>query len=176
MCLRRILRRGARIDYEPSILRMLHQEVYIERCRTFQYRVDFFQVCAISAIEVMLPKGLAYPSSATIPDSPEDSIYRARDSPDVGIVMGHPAFGTVHDASSFLTCFSQFRHHAQEWLMKLRQICLFSRPIVHLRIDVDGVFTVPRRRKASIPYSLEVGRLASGLGRGYQKVSSILII
>ena len=58
--------------------------------------------------------------------------------------------------------------------MQLSQIRGFGRPIVHLRIDVHGVFAVPWRKQMLIPDPLKVGRLSSRPGRCDQQVAPIL--
>ena len=43
--------------------------------------------------------------------------------------------------------------------MHLAQVGFFGRPVVHLRIDVDGVLTVPGRVHTVVPDALQIGRL-----------------
>ena len=49
--------------------------------------------------------------------------------------------------------------------MTLAEVCHLGWPVVHLGIDVDGVFAVPRSMHAPVPYTLQVGSLSAGLRR-----------
>ena len=60
--------------------------------------------------------------------------------------------------------------------MALRKIANLRRPVVHLNVDVCGVFTFPRRFERVIPDSLEIGGLRTGPGAGDKKIPSELKI
>ena len=60
--------------------------------------------------------------------------------------------------------------------MKLGEICDLCRPVVHLHIDVGGIFAVPRRVQAIGPYTLEIGRLSARLRAAYKEIASELEI
>ena len=47
-------------------------------------------------------------------------------------------------------------------------------PVVHLGVDVAGVFAVPRRAQALVPDALQVGGLAAGTARPDQQVTTVL--
>src|SRR5690554_3989448 len=58
--------------------------------------------------------------------------------------------------------------------MALRQVAHFSRPVIHLRIDVDRVVAAPRRAELVIPYALQICRLSTGPGTGDEQITPIL--
>src|ERR1043165_9653664 len=66
--------------------------------------------------------------------------------------------------------------HLHEWIGQLGKVCRFSKPIVHLGIDVDRVFAAPGRRHEVVPYTLQVGRLCSRTRTGDQQVAGELKI
>ena len=119
---------------------------------------------------------LAGPSAALTPDSPESTINRSGCTPDIGIVMRHPASCTIHFFCCLLPGNRHLFYHLQKWFMQFRKICFFCRPIIHFRIDVDGVLAIPWRTQFIVPDSLQVGRLTTGLRRRNQQVTAILII
>ena len=59
--------------------------------------------------------------------------------------------------------------------MTFRKVGHLGWPVVHLGIDVDGVFTVPRGIHTTIPHALQVSSLTSWLRRGDKQITSILI-
>src|SRR5687767_4922504 len=60
--------------------------------------------------------------------------------------------------------------------MTFRQVGRFRRPVVHLRVDIDGVLTLPGRRHQMVPYSLQVGGLGTITRRRNQQVTTVLEI
>ncbi len=47
----------------------------------------------------------------------------------------------------------------------LERFVFFRRPVIHLRIDIDGILTVPWRIQLVIPDTLQGGGLAARLRR-----------
>src|SRR5437588_542356 len=58
--------------------------------------------------------------------------------------------------------------------MAFGQVANFCRPIVHLGVNVDGVFAVPGRLELVVPEALEVGGLAAGPRAGDEQVTAEL--
>lgn len=102
------------------------------------------------------------------------SINGAGGTPDIGVMVQNPAacavMGLGHLASSFGHIFHQL-HQRQEGLGEIGNI---GQPVIHLQIDVDGVFAAPGRKDIFIPNALEIGRLRAGSGTGNGKVAAIL--
>ena len=87
-------------------------------------------------------------------------------------MVGHEAPGTVHAPG----CLPAARQHPQDMVeqgqMLLGKVQRFRRPVVHLRIDVDGVLTVPGRGKGRVPEALQIGRQGAGTGGGQEKIAA----
>ena len=49
------------------------------------------------------------------------------------------------------------------------------RPVVHLRVDVDGVVGAPRGAQVLVPNALEVGGLGAGPGAGDNQIAAVLV-
>src|SRR5690242_19193694 len=101
----------------------------------------------------------AEPCSTGGPETPEWSIDRRRLSPEISVVMTDPAARAVMNTSRARSVLHQLRHHAQQRLVTLREIRRLDGPVVHLRVDVDGVLAFPRRGHQVVPDALQVGRL-----------------
>src|SRR6185369_147660 len=123
-----------------------------------------------------MPKVSAKPRAARGPETPEWSIDRRRLSPQIGVVMTDPTARSVLNSRRARTILNQLRHHSQQRLMTLRQVRRFNRPVVHLRVDVDGVLALPRRRHQVVPDSLQVRGLRAGTRRRDQKITPVLEI
>ena len=66
--------------------------------------------------------------------------------------------------------------HGDQGLDGFGQGARFRRPVVHLGVDVDGVFAAPGRVGALVPNALEVGGLIAGAGAAEQEVAAKLVI
>ena len=62
--------------------------------------------------------------------------------------------------------------------MALGEIARIHRPVVHLQIDIDGVFGAPGRGEVRIPYSLQGWRKSafSVAAAGKQEVAAIGLV
>lgn len=58
--------------------------------------------------------------------------------------------------------------------MALAQVGDFGRPVIHLGVDVAGVFAVPGGFEAVVPDALEIGGLAARTAAGDEQVAAIL--
>ena len=115
------------------------------------------------------------PGTAIRKHAPLRSIHRTRYAPDIGIMMSHPATATIHFPSRLCSRYAQILNQRIQRLRGIGEIRYLGRPVVHLRIDVDGVFAVPRRISAVIPNTLQVCRLSTRLGRGNEQIATIVI-
>ena len=84
-------------------------------------------------------------------------VYWSCDTPLVGIVMQHPTIGTIHLACCLTTCHADLTNQAEEGFVQLCEIGDLRGPVIHLQIDVRGVFRVPRREHLLIPDTLQIG-------------------
>src|SRR5207253_5513539 len=96
------------------------------------------------------------------PESPEWPIDWRRLSPEIGVVVAHPTASAIVNASRARAVLNQLRNHSQQRFVTLREVRDFSRPVVHLCVDVNGVLTFPGRRHQVVPDSLQVGGLRAG--------------
>ena len=73
--------------------------------------------------------------------------------------MQHPAVGTIHITRRLLTLLVTLANQFEQGLIQLRQIRDFRRPVIHLQVDVRGVFRIPRRKHLVVPEALQIGRV-----------------
>ena len=74
-------------------------------------------------------------------------------------VLGEPIWGNP-------AVFARIIYQVKQWLMQLREIRDLGRPIVHLRVYVDRVLTVPRRLHLLVPLALKIRRHGAGTTAG----------
>ena len=89
-------------------------------------------------------------------------------------MVSHPTLTIVHLLGGFGTCLAQFACHLKQRFLRLSQIANKRRPVVHLGIDVDGIFRVPWGVHFVVPYTLQVSRLSARLTRRNQQIATIL--
>ena len=89
-------------------------------------------------------------------------------------MMSHPPLAVIHRLCRLGTRRAQVANHREQRLLRLCEITHQRRPVVHLRIDVDGVFRIPGRIHLVVPYTLQIGRLTTWLRRRNQQVTTIL--
>jgi hypothetical protein len=69
-------------------------------------------------------------------------------------------------------------HEIKEWLLRLNEIGLASRPEIHLKVNIDGEFSTPRRTGLVIPDTLQIRRhINSGRSiarRGNKQMAAIV--
>ena len=77
--------------------------------------------------------------------------------------MEHPSAGTVHLGGGLGTRHRNVSYHFDKRVVTLGEIGHLGGPVVHLDVDVGGVFGVPGGILAGvgIPYALKIGRLGS---------------
>ena len=89
------------------------------------------------------------------------------------MVCHHAARG-VMDPRGLPPGLAQSVHQVKQRFAQLRQRNLFSRPIVHFQIDVQGKVATPDGAQILIPDSLQVSRLSAGAGAGDQQVPPVM--
>ena len=115
------------------------------------------------------------PGSAVGEHAPLRTIYRACYAPDIGVMMCHPTTAAIHFLSRLCSRYTQILNQRIQRLRGVTEIRYLGRPVVHLRIDVDSIFTVPRRIFAVVPNTLQVCCLSTRLGRGDEQIATIVI-
>ena len=170
----RVLGRQRRRGDEPVVRRLLDERVEEELRRAFEQRVDALQIVAIAAVFVAIPQRQREPRAAGRPHSPLRAVDRSGGAPEIRVVMRHPSAGAVHLARRSRAGDRQIRHHRRQRIHRLGEVGRERRPVVHLRVDVDGVLAAPRRRHALVPEALQVRRLRAGPRAGDQQVAAVL--
>ena len=141
---------------------------------TLHHGIVFFQELLVARVEIVLPEVRRQPSTTCGEHAPGGTVDRSCDAPEVGVVMGYPATTTVHLLGCLHSRLTQVADHREERLLRLGEVAHEGRPVVHLGIDVDGVFRVPRGVFLVVPHALEVGRLSTRLRRGDQQIAAVL--
>lgn len=67
----------------------------------------------------------------------------SRKTPNIGHHVGYPPVGIVKDLCCFATRFRKPFGHLNEGPVQFRQIGDFSRPVIHLNVDVEVIIAVP---------------------------------
>ena len=137
--------------------------VEIEVSSTLDNRIPLTKKFLIACVEIVLPQMSSKPSTSVGIHAPEGTINRTCNAPDVGIVVCHPAIASIHLLGSHSTCLAQILDHREKRLGGLGEVADLSRPVVHLSIDVDGIFRIPRSIALVVPHTLQVGWLTTWL-------------
>ena len=114
------------------------------------------------------------PGAARWEHAPGRSVDRTGNAPQVGVVVSHPSVAAIHLACRRGTRLAQFACHLEQRPLRLGKVTYQRRPVVHLGIDVNSVLRVPRCVHLVVPYTLQVGGLATGLTRRNQQITAIL--
>ena len=104
------------------------------------------------------------------------TVHRTRHTPQIRIMMQHPATTTIHSTGSFTPILAQFTYHLDEWFMKFGQVGDFRRPVIHLSLNVGRIIRSPRRLNVPVPDALQIGGQPARAGRGNQQVTTVLIV
>ena len=94
----------------------------------------------------------------------------------VCVVMTYHPSHTIHYTGCLLPWLMHGLKQIHHGFVKLCQITGTCQPVIHLQIDINGIFTVPHRHKFSIPDSLEIQRRAALSAAGYDQIASELEI
>ena len=134
-----------------GVVGMRHHEVQVKIRSTLDNRIPFAKEIHVACVEVVLPKVSGEPCAAIGIHAPECTIDGTCNAPQVGVMVGHPSTTPVHEFGRSGTRLTQVAYHPEEWFVGLREVSDFRRPVVHLGIDVDGVFRIPRRVFLVVP-------------------------
>ena len=88
--------------------------------------------------------------------------YRSGVSPDIQVVVAHPAGKSIDLPGCLLS------------ILAFTQVASLSHPVIHLRVDINGIITAPGGTHPVVPDSLEVCTLASRSGGTDHQVSGIM--
>ena len=102
----------------------------------------------------MIPGMQSEPRSTHWPDAITHAVDRNGVSPDVGVVVDDEAVRTVIRLRDLATFRPRGVDQIKEWVDELGHVEHVHGPVVHLRIDVDGVLRAPRRVHAFVPFPL----------------------
>ena len=172
---RSLFRTHRRHSYLPFGARQLLHIVEIELSGTFYYRIPLLEESLVARIEIMLPEMGGEPGSAIREHAPLRTVHRTCYAPDISVMMCHPATAAIHLLSRLCSRYAQILNQRIQRFRGVTEIRYLGRPVVHLRIDVDGIFAVPRGIFAVVPNALQVCRLSTRLGRGDEQIATIVI-
>ena len=161
--------RGCR--HHPSVGRVFRQRREEEIGRALKYGIAAAQEIAVAREEVVLPQMLRQPRPAVGPHARIGIVHGARDTPKIGVVVRNPSARAVEFRGCRASRPRQLLDHAEQRLVRLREICNLGRPIVHLGVYVDRIFAVPRGERLAVPYTLQRCGLAAGLRRADQQIA-----
>ena len=128
----------------------------------------------VACVEIMLPDVGGQPCSSCGEHAPGCTVNRTCDTPEVCVMMGHPSFTAIHLLSRDGTCLTEVSDHREEGLLCLCEVTHQGRPVVHLGIDVDGVFRIPGCIDLVVPDTLQIGWLSARLRGGDEQVTAVL--
>ena len=160
--------------FDGTICRIFLQIVDEEVGGSLHHGIVFRQERLVACIEIMLPEMRGEPGTACGEHTPGGAVDGAGDAPEVGIVVGHPSFAAVHLLGGPDSRLTQVADHREERLLRFGEVADEGRPVVHLGIDVDGIFRVPRCVQLVVPDTLQVGGLSTGLRGGDEQITAVL--
>ena len=171
-----VFRRDGRTRHEPFVRRLLDQRVEEKLRRAFHRGINLFQLRRVAGEKIMVPQILAQPRAAPGPHAPIRAVNRPGRAPEVGVVMRHPAARAVLHLSRARAGLGHFQNHLRERFDAFAEVAGLGGPVIHLGVDVDGVFAVPRRRHGIVPQTLQRRGLAAGARTADQQVARELKI
>ena len=152
---------------------VIFRQVIKEKLCAFNQSIKLFRKeILITGEEEMLPDVGAKPRQTHWPQgSGKPLVLGCCIAPDIGVVMTHRSPASVHTAGGN----SAVLPHALDMVVKgraaLGQILHKCAPVVHLGIDVNGIFSAPRRPHILVPDALEIKGESSLTGACYHKVA-----
>ena len=87
-------------------------------------------------------------------------------------MMEHPSVLAVHRARCSGSRSADLTDEPEQGLVEIAEVRRLRGPVVHLEVDIRGVFRVPRREHLIVPYTLQVGGLTAGLRRAYKEIAA----
>ena len=160
--------------HEPAILRMDLHEIKIEKGRSTHHGIPLTQELAVAVEEIMLPQMGGKPGSTMGEHAPIGSVNGSGDAPEIRIVMSHPTTAAVHFTGRNGSRLTQITNQREQRTCRFCEIRHLSRPVVHLGIDVNGVFRIPRGIHLVVPNALQIGSLTTLLGRRDKQIAPVI--
>ena len=166
-----IFRRDRRACHKITV--SLNQEVHKEQRCLGKHRECSRQELPVLRVEVVCPEMRRKPCRphcpvrAGIPD-----VLRRGIAVDVRVMVGNVAPAAVHFACSSASRPLHLFQQVKQGQMAFRQVTAFHMPVVHLRIDIDCIFAVPRRSKVLVPQALQGSRKSVRTAAGDRQVSA----
>jgi len=87
------------------------------------------------------------------------------------MVTNGPA-AAVHDAGGVASVFRHFFDQIKEGAVQFTEVGDLCGPVVHLCVDVDGVFRIPRRNELEIPDALQVESFGIFTPAGQEEIAA----
>ena len=168
-----VLRRYRRTGHKISV--NLYHKIKEELCSLPHYIKVLTQKFLIPCIEIMCPLMCAQPCSSHHPVWTRNPQILDWCLPlNICIVVRYKAPAPIHGLSSPLSVREHLLYQTEQRLMALRQITVLRKPVIHLCVDVDCIFAVPRWKHVLIPESLQ-GCRKSALPAAWDKKISAKI-
>ena len=93
-------------------------------------------------------------------------------APQVGVVVRHPAVRAVHAQRHLRPVRLHPAQVVEKRQVHLGQVAHLRAPVVHFRVDVDGVLAVPRRVEIVVPNALQIRRQRAGTRASREQIAS----
>jgi len=161
---------------EQAALVVLVQVVHEEGRALREQRVGpAAEELLVAAEAVVLPQMECEPRGA---HGPHEGAVGLADHRRVGeavqVVVRHEAAAPVQSLRRRPAVGGHAVDEVEERLVALRKVADLGRPVVHLRVDVDGVLALPGRDEALVPDPLEIGRQRPWAAGGDKQVAAEL--
>ena len=158
-----MLRRYRRCCDKPMVGWMFTKVVQQEIGSTLHHGIIVTQQLLITRKQVLLPDMRRQPGTTRGEHSPCRTVDRSGNTPQVSIMMSHPTFTAIHSLSCLGTRLTEVTNHGEQGFLVLHEVTHQRWPVVHLRIDIDGVLRVPHGIGFVVPYTLQVSSLTTRL-------------
>ena len=156
-----VLRRVRGVGHQPFSIGMFHEKIHEEVYRSLDHRVHVLEIRTVQRIEIVFPQMGGQPGTAHRERAPGRSIHGCGHTPDVGVLVEHPAPGPVMFVRYLGALIGQFLDQRDQRLGTIGQVARFHGPVVHLEIDIGGVLGIPTGILIFVPDPLQVGRFCA---------------
>ena len=166
-----IFRRSGGTDDEAAFV-VLDEEVEVEAAGFHEDGINALQEGAVAAVIVTVPEMEGEPAASHEPvGCGEVAVGRTGVGPDVGVVVGDEPPAPIHDPRGFFARFDEAFDQVEEGFVALGEVGDFGRPVIHFRVDVDGVFGTPCWLEVLVPDALEIRGEATGAAARDEQVA-----
>lgn len=128
----------------------------------------------VSVEEIVFPEMVCEPGAARGPDAVVGVIDGGGAAPEVEVVVDDPAGSAVVKVGDAGARLGEVFEGSEERGVAFGKVGDLGGPVVHFRIDVDGVLAVPGGSERVVPDALEVGGLAAGAAGGDEQIAPVL--